>query len=625
MRRRAFLQSAATAATVASAGDVAATDSARDHDDGGREDFVWTQGPVVADARMRDLYLALADRLDLAVVVSSPDATDPGGVERVEAVLQAAADRDVPVWLNTGVLNAATAEEFVGDEDARRTELQGLRRIVGVYHEYEPEGRVILWQEAPVSGEWVAGGAWTAGSVDNLREYGPAVYAAQYRAVKAVSRGLDAGIFVHFPYVVDSKHPETFQDLAADIGDRGVVPDFAFTDFYRGYYEANTGAADANDAVRSLVSNARRGVGGRPVFYMGEPHTINNGYTPSKAAMAMDHRTAAAAGAAGLGWYPRPQYVRTRTGFDPYLPNDDDRDAAGDPRATTATFARDRFQYAYARLAASRPEARDRFDLWLDLDDADTFEHAVHLRGDGWTHVGDAAGYLDAPDGRHVTVLRGLDRDRFARGGRVLVRVESRGRATLRALAAMPFAPDAFVSEWEATDLADRGLRPYALGYRDLDADLRPARTVAVTVRVSPPARPFDALVYPDHRDIRRALARFEARDGFDPDAHLDLWATGQGLDADALRGLPGDPPGDAAAVVAHDDCAVLYGLPRDPYLDAVRDANADALPVDAAYAMPYAGLGAFRTGVDAGRAVESFPGDARTFSLAAVGGYSSE
>jgi len=605
-------------------------------DDADRDDFIWLSGAMQTADRVRDNALAFAARNDLAAVLVVGDLTAPDLLEGVRSHFDAAAEFGVDLWLNVGILRVPAAS-VVEDETVRERHLDRLRAVATLYHDRFGDGRLVLWQEAPVPGRWTEDGRWTGESVENLLSYGPAVFAAQRRVVESVSAGIDVGIFPHFPYVVDSKRPEVFRELVAAIRERSAAPDFVFTDFYRGWYEKDAGAAPADAAVRSLVTNARDVVDA-PVFFMGQAHTINPQHTPSRVAMRQDLRTATDAGADGVGWYSRNRYVPTAVGFDPFLPNRGDPEAFADRDATcTFTVARDRYAYAWTATHPTRAgyDPDGKFDLWVRADDAGFYDHSVSLRAaDGdWAFVGDAAAYVDGdyPDGRGpggegagVTVFRGLDRGRFL-GGRLDVRIESRGDATLRGVSVLPFAPDAFVTERRAATLADAGAQTACcLGRRVFDRRLTAGTEAVVRVPVprDAPALQPGALLAPDRADVRTALRDAEADPAFDPLARCDLWvrcAAPAALEAvrvggaDALAASPAAARGDAAAV--------CYGLPRS-LIDGegtlagaavVGDAGAAAL-----YAMPYGGPGAVTPPDRAAELVAAAPDDAATFALAA-------
>ncbi|WP_436343369.1 hypothetical protein [Natronorubrum sp. FCH18a] len=608
---------------------------------GPREDFLWLGGSLWRDDAVRENLFAFARRHDLAVALVKTHSDENPLDENLEPLLTAASEFDLEVWLNVGLLNDLPAEEFVTDADARERHLDRLREVARVHGELFDTGRIILWQEAPVMGEWVEGGDWNEAAVENLIEFGPEIFDAQKRAIEGANDALDVGPFVHFPYIVDSKRSEVFDALARGLRRRNADPDFGFVDFYRGWYEKDVGPERADDAVRSLVSNTREALE-RPVFYLGQCHTVNPNHTPSKQAMRMNLRASIEAGAAGLSWYVRSGYEPTESGFDPFVPNVEGAELEGDS-INTLTIARDRFLYPWLATLESGDgfEADEAFDLWLLGDGFDFYDHRLSVRtadGDGdetWEYVGDFGGYAegDYPDGSEATdratVFRGLDRDRLLTGGALECRVETTDRgssAELQSALVMPCETDAYVSEREAAAFArgDAPLEECSLGRVDERTALEPGSAQQLAIPVDGGGASLERLRHPDHLESIRRLASFEERETVDPSDHFDLWLRGSDLaepsavpsifDADGTERSPA-----AVGVVAStDELAVCYGLERDRFLGAdgigLRD-DTDAT-VAAAYAMPYAGRAAFRSPARAADLLAEQPGEAETFSL---------
>lgn len=604
-----------------------------------RDDFLWMSASIWKNERHRDNLFAFAGRHDLAVVIVKTHSNVEGIGEIVRRPLEAASEFGLDAWLNVGVLEELSATEFVNDRSARETHLDRLREVARVHGELFDGGRVILWQEEPVMSRWTDDGGWNRAAVDNLLEYGPQVFDAQRRAIEEANEGLEVGNFVHFPYIVDSKRPEVFAELTDRFRGRGAMPDFAFTDFYRGWYEKDAGPEVADAAVRSLLSNASEHLGGRDVFYIGQTHTVNPRHTPSKQAMRMNLRASLEAEAAGLGWYSRTKYVPTERGFDPFVPNVDGADIRGQP-ATTATFARDRFLYPWMATFATRSSyaTDDRFDLYLSGDELGFYDHRLSVRtGDGWEFLGDAGRTVggDYPRADGATIFRALNRERlFDDDGELELRIESGddgGEASLDAAYAMPWNPDAFVTETAAAEFVEGAadLEPYSYGHAKPSAPLTPGETRRITIPATEPEpRSLDRLLYPGHEDVLRQLSAVEGSDGFDRRSRFDLWIAGSGLedpaaapsvvDADGDRRAPADAGVTAAAA---DGVALFFGLDRDRFLDGTgleiaTDADS-GVRVDAAYAMPYAGSDAFRSPSHAADLVAEQPGEVETFSVA--------
>ena len=611
-----------------------------------RDDFVWLAPGLWRDDRIRENLVAFAARHDLAAVFSQPTVTDGGMVDRVVAAMEACREAGATPWLETAVPHEATPEELVTDADARERHLAALRSAARRYADVVPDGNLVLWEEAPVGGEWIPGGAWNDDAVDALERYGPDLFAHQRAAVAEVAPDLAAGIFLHFPYVVETRQPEVFAGLMDGLAARDALPDFVFTDFYRGWYEKDVGPGPANAAVRSLVTNAARHSRGRPVYFLGQAHTINPRHTPSTQAMRMDLRAATGAGARGVGWYARTAYKQTRRGFDPFVPNDPEESAMPDDiKVNTLSVARDRFLYAYrATLAAdSEFDPGNRFDLWVHADAPGFYGHRVSARtGDGWRTLGDVAGahptVAPVDDGDHVSVFHALDADRLFADGELAIRVETRegygGR--LRGVYVLPFDPNVAYTEREATRLVGEGaVAPFAYGATERDDALTPGTPLELTVRTGGVGGlvpmtpryglpPVADLLAPGTLDHRLRLASAEADGGFDRRGRCDLWVRASGVDDPRALferfGLDATP----VSAGAGDGAAVFWGLRRRALGDDASTTLADLAgrefdggTVEALYAMPYFGSEDVRPPETVGRLLRDSPADAATFSFA--------
>lgn len=606
------------------------------------QDFVWAEQPIWRDERVRENLFAFAGRHGLAAVIAKADA-DASDVPALEAALDAASRHGVEAWLNIGVLKRLTATDFVDNGTKRRQHLTGLEAVAEMYGESVPDGRIVLWQEAPVAGAWIEGGAWNDAAVSNLERFGPEIFAAQKRRIARVAPDVDVGIFVHFPYLVESREPETFAGLMADLEARNALPEFTFTDFYRGWYEKDVGPEAANAAIGSLIENARRHTGGRPVFYLGESHTIDPGYTPSRQSMTMDLRASLGAGAAGVGWYARTVYTETTRGFDPFVPNVGPA-ARNGPRASTLTFARDRYQYAYAALRAARKNrarrnSGERFDLWLCGRAFDFYDHRLSLRNRAGerTFVGDFSGYVDGEyphgnGGTAVSVFRALPRARFESNGNLTLTIETHPRsdgAGLESVLAMPADVGTYLTESRAATVYEKtsNIEAFGMGYEHVDDRLQPGRSRSVTVRLEEARRPFEMLVQPGQRTQRERLRTLESRARFDPSTKIDLWVyAADGFEPGGLS-LVGDDRTRAldavsVAVSTATRGAVYHGIDRAhlPHDDGtVRVELAGETAFDGAYAMPYFGSVTFVPAFEAVSLMEADRERVRTFSVATV------
>lgn len=611
-----------------------------DDPSGGREDFLWVHGWNLRNEKRRTNLFAFASRHDLAVVIPVQTANFDAVESSFRRALQAATAAGLDVWIRVGLLTEIDAEAFVSDPEARRAHLDRLRRVCRVYDELTEDGRVILWEEAPVMGQWVEGGEWNAAATENMLEHGPRIFDAQRRVVDDAVGDREVGIFVHFPYIVDSKSPGVFATLTDRLDERDARPDFAFVDFYRGWYEKDTGPGLADATVKSLIRNAREELGGNPVFYLGQAHTINPKHTPSKQSIRSNLRASLDADADGLGWYARTTYHPTKVGFDPFVPNAPDATFEG--QITTDTVARDRFLYAWVSTLATRRgfDRRERFDLWLWGEDLSFYDHRLSARTpDGWTFLCDLDGYADGEypygadaDG-NASIVRALSRNRWLDDGTVTLRIETASdadRTELRGALAMPCHPDAYVTEYDAASLlaGDTPVETFALGSTREVTPLVPGKTSQVTIPIrttDPPS--LHGLKHPDSLDAVRRLQAVDDRTDIDPDDQFDLWLQGRGLSDPAAApslvdrtGTTRSPDESSVAALGTDDVALYYGLDRETFLRdglTLAEDGADGARVGTAYAMPAAGSAAFRSPSQVNTLLTEQPDEVLTFSLA--------
>ncbi len=607
--------------------------------DGRREDFLWFSEWLWRPESVRDGLFAFAHRHDLAVLLA-PGSTTRATVDQLRPHLEAAAAFDLDVWLRLGVPVDHPVETLVTDPAARETHLDRIRSVVRLHADLFDGGRVVLWEEAPVMGEWIDGGAWNVEARNAMLTHGPELFDRQRSAVREVA-DYPVGIFVHFPYVVDSKLPDVFPALIERLRDRGDVPDFGFTDFYRGWYEKDVGPGPADAAVRSLVANASDALNGRPVYYLGQAHTVNPEHTPSRQSIRSNLRASLAAGADGVGWYLRSNYVPTTQGFDPLVPNEVGAAFAAAP-VGTLTVARDRFHYAWQATLATRPrfDPAERFDLWLVGDGVGFYDLEVWLEqttGDP-VFVGHVDGYVPgdypyAPGGQTVSIVRGLRRDRFLRDG-LSLRVVPKNPgpdATLDRVLVMPCDPAHYLTEPQAerllTDESD-GPAPveFGLGEATPGASLAGDGPVRVEIPIDDPtATGLAGLRFPEWVDAVERLRDVAASPDYDPENTFDLWIGGNGLDAPgnpALRepdGGTSDLDRASAVAVGSAEAALYYGLDRDRFtpgdglflVDVPNDWRVDAI-----HAMPFAGTACFRPPDVVSRLLASQPEEVATYSI---------
>jgi hypothetical protein len=567
---------------------------------------------VVGDEPLRKNVLAFADRHDFSLTFSH---SEPSA--ELDAALADAAEMGVEVMLNVGgpYEDVGTDADVVADEETMAAHREQLREVTEAYAQHFPEGRVYVWHEAPIHGNWRQQGelakvARRREMAENIVEHGVEMFPTELETVRDVSPDIDVGTFIHHPLLPSAEHTKmpVFSELMAELEAIDSLPDFTYCDMYRGYYEWEGGYDGINDYIEDIVRNIRESTHGRPVHILLQAHTINNFYTPSKQAIVGNAQSAIDGGADGIGWYFRGGFRETHErNFNPFVPNHGEADGE---QFASWTGSRDRLQYASLLLAEQQPQfdAGQHFDLLLHGENMAFYDHSVSVRGpDGdWEHVGDVSGYADGDnpysggDRERVHALRALDRKYLEDG--LEVRIESAtdaDDATLHGVYALPYSgTPRFYTEGDATERVD-AFAGAAIATDDAEASLAPGGTVTKTLAAVDPARDLTDVVYPDAGDaFDDALA---AEDGTSYREHFDLWVYGRDLgDADVRLGdthlaTEHGAAGDSEVLVARD--LPLSEFATDHRSGAFLDFSAATGDADlrAAYAMPSHGAANFQ------------------------------
>jgi hypothetical protein len=578
---------------------------------------------ITDDERFRENALAFAERHGFDVAGPSLDPENP---EADRDWLQAGVDHDLEIMINNGRVEGYPAHELATDEAKLQERLDELRDILEVYADYYPEGHCFAWHEEPLMGDW--DGADLAERAEEILEYGADIYAPMKRVAEEVAPDVSFGIFIHQPFVAGPEHTDLplFGELMDQLRERDAMPDFAYIDTYRGYYEWEGGYEATNEYLHSILSNAKEQIDGRPVHYLGEAHTINNHYTPSKQAIQGNYRTAADTDIDGYGWYVRGSHRLTHDrNYNPFLPNDGEDNQPDDYNGWVG--GRDRMEWALALLNehATGVERSEQFDLWVHGHDMDLHETRVELEtADGWEYVGDVSGYVSGPvaydpaDREWVSVLHGLDREQYLDGD-LSVRLtghEDGDGADIRGVYAVPYSGTThYRTEPDLADVVgDLDLDALALGGQVLDATVDPGATHTATVAVENPDRVVeDTPLAVESTDLDR-LADLEA-DEYDHTDYFDLWVYGQNLDdarlflQDSGYELSETELTDRAETDGQ--ALVVRGLEKDDFYNYETTGHflwprVEGGDVRAVYLMPYHGTDNIKTPGDIADIVES-------------------
>ena len=608
---------------------------------------LWLGGFVPGDVPeepFTENVLSYVARNNVTVVLSAWN-TAESDAARLRESLAKLDGHGIDAWLGTYDLRDYTDRELATDEEKREEDTERLLRMVDAYTDYYPDGTVFTWHEPPNTGQWT--GETRVERAESMVEYGPDIFADQKAAVEERHPDLDFGLMLWWHVVPPAEYSRAsnVEPLMTELANRDALPDFVYLDFYRGYYEWTGGCEGVNDVIRASVENLKTHTDGRPVYYLGECHSVNNRFTPSKQSILGDLRTALAAGVDSYGWYIRKSYRETYPrNYNPFVPNRGT--GQYQDQFNTMVGSRDRFVWAFQTLfeKVRRTDTGERFDLWLHGTDMDFYEHGVELRtaAGEWEFLGDVSGYLDGSErysgsGRErVVAFHGLDRERFGSDELELRLTSYRGGdgATLHHAYAVPQLDAAhYRTEPELTELVSERseVERYTLGSVALDAALDPATETRVTVPLDEP----DADVRRITRSVERAeferLSSLESDPDVTPSDLFDLWVHGYGLgDATTRIGGTSIEKYSSDAVAEDSTVRVYRGLERSAFLDEhtggryvpLEMTADDPAAVNAAFVMPYHGTRNATTDARAARivredyAADGGKGQLSTFSL---------
>lgn len=488
--------------------------------------FMWTGASnfLPQDSLLFQTKLAFAKRQNIIPYESGiHDADDLR--QFLQACRQAGIER---TWIEIGPDDGVSAQSFATDSSARASTLERFQSLARVYDEHDPaSAHITIFDEAPLGAFTPNPDASYKQRVEAFREHGPEGFAKMYQALKAEMPEAEVGVFLHHPHNASRSMagPHTFVDSFMESTDaKGAVPDFIYSDVYRGYFNRGYGVEATNEYITDVVSHtkevARRY--GAEAHHLGQTHTIKLGYTPSQWEIDTNVRAMLRGNPDGLGWY-WPNYASTNrtagpdgtpaqpegydVSFDPFVPNSWGKTG---PAGSLFATSRDRFVYSYLRLqeAAGRLSPSNRFDLWLYGEDFDHAEHKVYIRlrdTADWTFLGvvnpqrDRNAYVEEArpdhvysydDRWHAVVFHGLRRaDHLRSSGseesfevKITTRTGS-DSSQLGAAYALPYrATRHYVTEEKATTLVERQPRWMAVNslarhVRPLPDTLRPGQS----------------------------------------------------------------------------------------------------------------------------------------------------
>lgn len=453
------------------------------------EVFMWMGSNHILEEepRMYDNILAFGKRHDIIPYESGANDTTS-----LRSFLERSRREGIEkTWIEIGPKREEiTIREFVENPDSRTATLERFRTLARVYKSFYPDfARISIFDEAPLGAFATSVAQDTAGytgTFSEFREFAPEAFSYLYKAIKEVYPSAEVGIFMHHPHNASPEmsgeysYIETFM---AETEDLGALPDFIYSDVYRGYFNRGYGVELTNRYIADVVRHTRQVADqyGVKAYQLGQVHTIKLGYTPSRLQIDTNIEAMLEGNPHGIGWY-WPNYASTnylRTGsdgigtptevdvsFDPFIPNSWGKHG---PAGSLYGTSRDRFTYSYLRIleAAGQLDPKNRFDLWVYGYDFDHTEHTLWLKetgmADQWTFIGhfnpqqDPAQYEEEARGKymysfnnrsHAVVFHGLERDRYVAGndpplnGTIEIKITTPGSSDgshLSAIYAVPY------------------------------------------------------------------------------------------------------------------------------------------------------------------------------------------
>lgn len=447
------------------------------------EVFLWGSPK---DKKIYNNLSAFAARHNISMIKNArPVNTDCGELQNT---FEKTKKNNIFCWLGTGVFHRKenlSDRDLIEKPEKAKIFIKQLKKLVEIYNHYYPEGRVILWHEDPLYSKWT--GSTYKERIESMSKYGPDIFKMERDAIKEINPKLQVGIFLHHPQVASEKFSRytVFGDIMSKLKETDSLPDFTFMDMYRGYYEVRVGTDITNKYLYDLITNAKKHTLGRPVYYLGEDHTIKTGYTPSKKSIRDTVRTAVKAGADGIGWYMSVYGVTTQ-GFDSFLPNHNKNFRSKNYNEFTGF--KDRYLYSFYSLLeeAEKFDPDDKFDIWIYGDDFNFYENSLYLQNQNgdWEFIGDFSGYMpgndcyDMSNKTAATVFHCLDRKRFL-GHRqrkdkddfINIKIKASNDSNgskIKAIFAMPYFESAvYKTDFEATKAIESNpvdIRNYSLG-----------------------------------------------------------------------------------------------------------------------------------------------------------------
>ncbi|MEA1886051.1 MAG: hypothetical protein U9N72_02430 [Bacteroidota bacterium] len=417
-------------------------------------------------------------------------------------------------WIEVGPGKELTIRDFVEDASAREPVLDHFRKLAAIYKEYYPDfARITLFDEAPLGAfkrpEGQGQGNYTY-MFEQFMEYGPRAFSYLLKAIKQVMPDAEVGIFMHHPHNASESMAGGYSSIDRFIDkcqQYDALPDFIFSDVYRGYFGRGYGMEETNAYIEDVARHTGEVASKYNIkaYQLGQMHTIKFGYTPSRMEIDQNVEAMIHGSVDGMGWY-WPNYASTNytrnsgdgigtpldydISFDPFVPNAWGRTG---PAGSVYATSRDRFVYSYLRMIEEigSIEEETHFDIWIYGFDFDHAEHSIYLKTNGdhgnkWEMIGhfnpqhDKDAYEEGAREEyiysynnkwHAVVFHGLSRDRYliddGNSKKTSVKIVTSGGSDNSRLGAIYFMPYRmtrnYVTEAEVTKYIEKHPRWVAI------------------------------------------------------------------------------------------------------------------------------------------------------------------
>ncbi len=391
-------------------------------------------------------------------------------------------------WIEIGPGKELSIQQFVGNAIARKPVLEHFKNLAAIYKEYYPDfARITLFDEAPLGAfkrpEKLGQENYTY-MFEQFMEYGPRAFSYLLKAIKQEMPDAEVGIFMHHPHNASELMAGEYSSIDRFIDkcqQYDALPDFIFSDVYRGYFGRGYGMEETNAYIEDVCRHTRQVASEHNIkaYQLGQMHTIKLGYTPSRMEIDQNVEAMIRGGVDGMGWY-WPNYASTNytrssgdgigtpldydISFDPFVLNAWGRTG---PAGSVYATSRDRFVYSYLRMVEETVniKAETHFDIWLYGFDFDHAEHRIYLKtneenNNEWEMIGhfnpqhDKDAYEEGAREEyiysynnkwHAVVFHGLSRERYLsyndNGKKASIKIETSDNSDNSRLGAIYFMP----------------------------------------------------------------------------------------------------------------------------------------------------------------------------------------